>query len=159
MGSRDLLKTYAAVLTELASRGVIRSRNAPLGDVAELLVQRAYDGALAPPAAKSWDVESADGRRIQVKSRLVVSGTRRAQQYSPFRSWDFDVCVFITFDAYTYDVLQALEVPSEGVRALASPVPHVGVTAARVNTRTALAAAPGAVDVTQKIHAAMNNLV
>jgi hypothetical protein len=43
----------------------------------------------------------------------VAEGT---QQYSPFRSWDFDACVFITFDAYTYDVIQALEVLTDGIR-------------------------------------------
>ncbi|AXH95978.1 hypothetical protein DV701_07430 [Ornithinimicrobium avium] len=158
MSSRELLRTYASILTELVKRGVTRSRNAPVGELAELLVQRAYGGILAPSNAKSWDVESADGRNIQVKARLVVPGATRAEQYSPFRSWDFDVCVFITFDAHTYDVLLALEVPAVEVQQLATAVPHVGATAARVSTRTPLGAAPGAVDVTPQVRAAMSEL-
>lgn len=38
VSSRDLLTTYAQILTHLANRGVTRSRNAPVGDVAEYLV-------------------------------------------------------------------------------------------------------------------------
>src|SRR3954453_13542959 len=53
-----------------------------------------------------------DGRKVQVKSRLVEAESKGTQQYSPFRSWDFDVCVFVTFDAYTYDVTRGLEVPT-----------------------------------------------
>jgi hypothetical protein len=158
MSSRALLQTYARILTELVHRGVTRSRNAPVGDIAEFLVGVAYNGELAPPSEKSWDVLDADGRKIQVKCRLVVPGAKGTQQYSPFRSWDFDVCVFITFDAFTYDVLRAMEVPAAGVEALAAPVPHVGATAARVHTKTQLLTAKGALDVTQRLRAAMERL-
>jgi hypothetical protein len=158
MSSRALLQTYACILTELVERGVTRSRNAPVGDIAEFLVRIAYDGELAPPSEKSWDVRGSDGRKIQVKCRLVVPDTKRTQQYSPFRSWDFDVCVFITFDAYSYDVVRAWEVPSTGVQALAAPVPHVGATAARVHTKTPFADVAGTVDVTSRLQAVMEHL-
>jgi hypothetical protein len=158
MSSRVLLQTYASILTELVQRGVTRSRNAPVGDIAEFLVRIAYDGELAPPSEKSWDVRGSDGRKIQVKCRLVVPGSRGTQQYSPFRSWGFDVCVFIKFDAYSYDVVQAWEVPAAGVRALASPVPHVGATASRVHTKTAFADAIGSLDVTGRLQAVMEHL-
>jgi len=156
--SRQLLQTYARILTELVDRGVTRSRNAPVGDVAEFLVAAAYGGTLAPPSEKSWDVCDADGRKIQVKSRLVVANKKGTQQYSPFRSWDFDVCVFVWFDAYTYDVIEGLEVPAEGIRTLASPVPHVGATAARVHTKTAFTSVPATVDVTARLRQAMEEL-
>ena len=156
--SRQLLQTYARILTELVDRGVTRSRNAPLGDVAEFIVAAAYSGTLAPPSEKTWDVCAADGRKIQVKSRLVVPNKKGTQQYSPFRSWDFDACVFVNFDAYTYDVLEGLEVPAEGVRALAAPVPHVGATAARVHTKMAFTNVPGTVDVTERLRQALDAL-
>ena len=158
LSSRDLLRTYARILTELVEREVTRSRNAPVGDVAEFLVRIAYGGALAPPSEKSWDVLAGDGRKIQVKSRLVAPGSKGTQQYSPFRSWDFDAGVFITFDAFTYDVTQALEVPCEGIQSLASPVPHVGSTAARVHTKAPLLGLPNAIDVTSRLQAAMEDL-
>jgi len=158
MSSRALLQTYANILTELIERGVTRSRNAPVGDIAEYLVRIAYDGKLAPPSEKSWDVTAGDGRKVQVKCRLVVLSAKRTQQYSPFRSWDFDVCVFITFEAFSYDILQALEVPSSTIKNVAAAVPHVGATAARVHTKTPFLSLAGTVDVTQRLQAVMEHL-
>lgn len=155
MSSRDLLQSYSQILTLLVDRGVVRSRNAPVGDVAEFLVASAYGGTLASPSEKSWDVRASDGRTLQVKARLVVPGKRVTQHYSPFRSWDFDACVFVTFDAFTYEVLQGIEALPEGVQALASSVPHVGTTAMRVHTKSPLAATAGAVDVTARLQAAL----
>jgi hypothetical protein len=51
-----LLSFSRAILAELRRRGVIRTGNAPAGDYAELLVQRASGGELAPNSEKSWDV-------------------------------------------------------------------------------------------------------
>jgi hypothetical protein len=158
MSSRALLQTYASILTELTKRGVTRSRNAPVGDIAEFLVRIAYEGDLAPPSEKSWDVLGGDGRKIQVKCRLVVPGAKGTQQYSPFRSWAFDVCVFVTFDAYSYDVVQALEVPGAAIQEVAAPVPHVGATAARVHTKTPFINIPGTLDVTPRLQAVMEHL-
>ena len=156
--SRDLLTTYAQILTSLIDRNVTRSRNAPVGDVAEFLVAKAYGGTLAAPSEKSWDVRSADGRTLQVKARLVVPGKKGTQQYSPFRSWQFDACIFVTFDAFTYDVLEALEVLPKAIQSLASPVPHLGATAMRVHTKSPLAATIGALDVTNRLQAALEAL-
>jgi hypothetical protein len=50
----ELLELSRAILAELKRRGVIRSGNAPAGDYAELLVQRATGGELAPTSQKSW---------------------------------------------------------------------------------------------------------
>ena len=88
----------------------------------------------------------------------MVAEAKGTQQYSPFRSWDFDVCVFITFDAFSYDVLKALEVPSASIQGVAAAVPHVGATAARVHTRTPFLTLEGTVDVTQQLQAAMDRL-
>lgn len=71
--TQELLRLYAQILTELLRRGVVRSRNAPAGDLAELLVARAYSGDLAPLSEKSWDVD-AGGRKLQVKSRVIDPG-------------------------------------------------------------------------------------
>lgn len=100
-------------------------------------------------------MRSADGRALQVKARLVVPGKKGTQQYSPLRSWHFDACIFVTFDAFTYDVLEALEVLPEAIRSLAAAVPHVGASAMRVHTKSPLSATVGAVDVTHRQRAAL----
>ena len=61
------------MLSELRARGVIRTLNAPSGDLAETLTERAYQSELAPNSEKSWDVRAADGRFLQVKSRVSAA--------------------------------------------------------------------------------------
>ena len=47
LDTRTLLRQYAETLTILRERNVVRSRNAPAGDLAETLVMKAYNGRLA----------------------------------------------------------------------------------------------------------------
>jgi hypothetical protein len=93
----ELLRLSRAILRELRSRGTIRSGNAPAGDYAELLVQRATTGSLAPKSQKSWDVLTPDRRRLQVKAR-VITPENPSRQLSPIRSWGFDELVIVLFD-------------------------------------------------------------
>jgi hypothetical protein len=152
---RDLLRLSAVIVTELNSRGVVRSRNAPAGDLAEYLVAKAYQGKLAGPSVKSWDVQAGD-QKLQVKCRLVEPGTRRYESFSPFRSWDFDACVFIALDCYTYDVVQAVEVPAAAVKAIARET--AWVKGYRVSVRQLAGSIAGARDVTYLIRQALGGL-
>lgn len=154
--TRRLLRLYADILTELLARGVVRSRNAPAGDLAEVLVARAYDGELAPASEKSWDVRAPDGRLLQVKVRLIAAGDRRSHNFSPFRSWDFHACVFLLLDAHTYDIASAVEVPVDSVRGMARETEWV--RGFRIGTRAALLAAPGATDRTLLLRDALDDL-
>lgn len=150
LSSRELLRLYSQTLTVLRDREVIRTRNAPAGDLAEWLVARAYDGAVQPNSNKSFDVLTKDGRRLQVKCRVLkVPGT---QIYSLFRTWDFDACVFILFDPDTYDVTRAVEVPAAGLPALSRH--SKWVAGDRVQVRTDLLQVPGARDVSSELIAA-----
>ena len=155
LSTKGLLRLYADILTELLRRGIVRSRNAPAGDLGEYLVANAFDGELAPPSEKSWDVRVGD-RHLQVKVRLIASGDRRSHYYSPFRSWDFDTCVFLLFDAHSYDVTSAVEVPVEGVQALARET--TWVQGFRVGTRTDLRNVAGAIDRTAELRRALETL-
>lgn len=156
LSTRDLLRLYADLLTELVSRGVVRSRNAPAGDLAEHLALQVYGGALAPPSEKSWDIRAADGRLIQVKTRLIAADDRKSHNYSPFRSWHFDACLFLILDAHDYSVVSAVGLPVDTVRGLARATPHVN--GHRVSTRTPLAGLPGATDLTDDLRRALDTL-
>lgn len=154
--TRTLLRLYAATLTELLRRGVIRTRNAPAGDLAEELVARAYGGKLAPPSEKSWDVRAADGRLLQVKCRVV--GARLGGQIglSPFRSFGFDAVVIVLLHEETYDVVQAIELPVTGVQEVARPVPWVN--GHRITVTPSLLERPDSTDVTPRLQSALEAL-
>lgn len=140
-----LLRLYGAILDELGRREVVRSRNAPAGDFAEYLAARVYRGQLGRRSEKSWDVRAGDGRLVQVKCRMV--GAKRSGNYSFFRSWDFDVCVFVRLDSTTYEVVSAVEVPKSGVQSLAQTTAHVN--GSRIQLAHNLLQVPGAVDRTK----------
>jgi hypothetical protein len=152
---RDLLRLSARVVTELNRRGVVRSRNAPAGDLAEYLVSRAYQGELAAPSVKSWDVQVGT-RKLQVKCRLVGRDDRRSQSFSPFRSWEFNACVFVVFDCHTYDVVRAVEIPMETVKTLARE--SSWVKGHRVSVSQIAGPVEGVRDVTDLISHALDDL-
>ena len=149
-----LLSLYAEILGELLDRRVVRTRNAPAGDLAELLVARAYDGELAANAVKGWDVATADGRHLQVKCRVIKTGDKRSHTYSPFRSWGFDACVFTVLDTSTYEVVRAVEVPVDQVKAISSR--STWVAGDRVHVNRDLLGLTGAIDATDRIRDALS---
>lgn len=144
LSTQELLGLYGGILDELHARGVVRSRNAPAGDLAETLSALAYRGSLAPASAKSWDVLAGDGRKIQVKCR-VSHPTRRGGSFSPFRSDGFDACVFVVL-ACDYEVSSAIEVPMAGVFQIAQNA--AWVNGVRVRVGHDLIAVAGAVNLT-----------
>lgn len=152
--SRELLRLYGSLLGELIERGVVRSRNAPAGDLAERLAVTVYDGQLAPPSEKSWDVRDATGRHIQVKSRVLEQ--KSAGNFSFIRSWSFDACVFVVFDARSYDLVSAVEVPAAVLRPVAVRSEHVNGW--RIGVRRRLLELDGARDVTYRFQEALKRL-
>jgi len=108
-GISDLLGIYRQVLEELREREVIRSANAPTGDYAEWLVQRALGGKLQPNSNKSADLVVRK-KRIQIKARVLSDPEKSGErQLSSFRSWDFDDAVIVLFDS-RYGVRRATRI-------------------------------------------------
>lgn len=156
MSVRELLRLYSRVLTELIERGVVRSRNAPAGDLAETIVAKAYRGELAAPSEKCWDVRTADGVLLQVKCRVVEPGSLRTHVYSPFRSWDFHACIFVILNSVTYDTDHAVEVSVDLVKAIARK--SSWVAGHRITVSQIRGDVGGAVDVTERLREAYEAL-
>jgi len=117
----ELLALSGGALAELRARDVVRTANAPAGDLAERLVADAMGGELAPNSQKSWDVlvpaidADTPGQRIQVKARVVTDPANAGQrQVSAFRSWDCESVMFVLFDP-NFHVRSAALVPAEVV--------------------------------------------
>jgi len=142
----ELFALYRSILRELRRRGVVRTENAPAGDYAEFLVATALAGSLAANSEKSYDV-IAEGRRLQVKCRVVSDRSRVGQpQLSPFRSFDFDDAIIVLLSDEDYSVRQATRVPVELIRATARFSGHVNGHI--VHARPSLLNSPGTEDLT-----------
>lgn len=127
-----MLHVYTSLLVELRRRGLVRTNNAPIGDLAECACAAYYEGELAPNSEKSFDLTAADGRRIQVKVRNVHNGTSPSAVFSSIRSMDFDVCVFILADAKSNTIEAAYEWTSEEIQAHGRFTTHTNSTLIRI---------------------------
>jgi hypothetical protein len=62
-----LVALYGEVTSELHRRGVVRSGNNPIADIAERVIADYYGVERQPPNHKSYDVVTKDGTKIEVK--------------------------------------------------------------------------------------------
>jgi hypothetical protein len=149
----QLFEQYSAILGELRRRDVTRTNNAPAGDYAEWLVQRALGGRLAPNSEKSFDLETEDGTRVQVKARAVSEKILAGQrQMSSFRTWAFDQAAMVQFAKNDYSIVRAVLVPVEQVRDSARWTKHVNGHVAFMTE--ALMTSPGSTNITDAVRAA-----
>jgi hypothetical protein len=137
----------ASIVEELRRRGLVRSNNKPLGDIAEQVVLAARGGVLEPNSTKSHDITTPAGVRIQVKA--MGARTTASGKFSPFRSFDFDTAVFLVFSAASFDLVLAREVSNVEVDSISRYSEHTN------GKQPTLSQVRGAgVDVTQEMQAA-----
>ena len=95
LDDREIVRLFGRVMLALRERDIVRSANNPIADIAEQLVAAYYGGTIAAPNEPSYDVLTANRRRLQVKA------LRRSQKgrttLSPLRSPDFGAVVAVTF--------------------------------------------------------------
>ena len=109
----DLLRAPYEAINELKNRGVVRTANSPLGDYAEYLVAKAFNGTLEKNSKKSFDVSTPEGTTYQVKARRMT-GASGDRQLSIIRSWEFDFLIGVLFDA-DLNLVRAAKVPKTDV--------------------------------------------
>jgi len=119
----ELLAMHAAVSEELRRRGVTRSSNNPVGDLAEHLFCRAFGWRQAPNSMRDADATDVAGFRYQIKGRrLTVHNNSRqlgALRDLPDQGFDFLAAVLFQED---YQVLKAALIPHARVVELAKRV-------------------------------------
>jgi hypothetical protein len=96
----ELLRIYAGVMRQLRSRGVIRSSNNPVSDIAEWLGSQAFGLTLATNSVKSYDAVAADGTRYQIKGRRITPDNPSTQLsvVRDLASGGFDFLLALYFD-------------------------------------------------------------
>jgi hypothetical protein len=120
---RELLAVWASSLRELKDRGVVRTSNNPIGDIAEELVALHYGGERGSFSQKTWDVRVGD-ELLQVKA-LRRTGARGRRNLSPIRSDDGYSAVVVVIFTEDLRVDTALRVPRKVVNELFPRRAHV----------------------------------
>jgi hypothetical protein len=110
---RELLALWANAPRELRKRGVVRTFNNPIGDIAEELVALHYGGERGSFSQKTWDVRVGN-ELLQVKA-LRRTGVRTRRNLSPIRSDDGYTAVVVVIFTEDLRVEQALRIPREVV--------------------------------------------
>jgi hypothetical protein len=149
----EVLALHRATLHELLLREIVRTKNPPQGDYAELLVALAYHGQIAPNSEKAWDVLTSTGRRLQVKSQTVAN-INSVRTLSAIRSFDFDAVVVVFLSDFDLSVVEARELTRETVEAASRRQNHVNAFILTPN-RTLMDAG---LDVTAQLRTAAENL-
>ena len=123
LGTRDLLALWAQTLRALHDRGVVRTFNNPIGDIAEELVAAHFNGERGSFSQASWDVRTPDGELLQVKA-LRRTGAKGRRNLSPVRSDAYAAVIVVVF---TEDlrVEQAIRISQKVVTELFKVRPHV----------------------------------
>ena len=114
----ELLQTHSAVINELIRRGVVKTRNNPIGDYTEWLVCRQLKLRVQGNSQAAYDAIDPEETRYQIKGRCDSSN---AVQLGVIRNLDqhgFDFLVALVFNE-DYSIRHAVKISHEAVRSLA----------------------------------------
>ena len=120
---RELLAVWASSLRELRDRGIVRTFNNPIGDIAEELVAQKYGGERGSFSQKTWDVRVGE-ELLQVKA-LRDTGKKTRRNLSPIRSDDGYDAVIVVIFTEDLRVAEAIRIPRNVVNELFERRPHV----------------------------------
>ncbi len=123
MSEIELLQTHGAVIDELLNRGVVRTRNNPVGDFTEWLVCQRLGLEMQGSSNSGFDAVDEDGVRYQIKGR---QDERTSVQFSAIRNLHergFDFIVAVAFKR-DFSIRFAVQIPYELVPQIARYQSH-----------------------------------
>lgn len=109
----EMVALYGEVMSELYERGIVRSGNNPVADMAERVIADYYGVEPEPPNQKSYDVVTRDGTKVQVKGLRRIKASRKG--LSPLHTLDFDILAAVIFER-DMSLVEALFIPLDVVR-------------------------------------------
>lgn len=133
LSNRELLQVWAQSMRLLRERGVVRTFNSPIGDIAEEMVARHYGGVRGSFDQAAWDVAVGD-ELLQVKA-CWRAGPASKPGFSPIRHREGYTAVILVVFGADVTVEEAWRIPRDVVNELGKFNSHVngikiGLTAA-----------------------------
>lgn len=121
----ELLALHARICEELRARGLTRSSNNPVGDLAEYMFCKAFNWTRAGNSNPNIDAIDKNGLRYQIKARRLTrfNKSRQLSAMRDFAGNHFDLLAGILF-CDDYKVLRAAIIPYSAVQQHATFVEH-----------------------------------
>ncbi|MFI5501706.1 DUF6998 domain-containing protein [Nocardia asteroides] len=129
----ELLRLWAESMTELQARGLLRTSNNPVGDLAEAIAHEHFGGERGSFSQKGWDIRTTAGERIQVKGMRRTPGSKRTA-LSAIRDTDYDTVLVIIFDV-NYELVEAFSMTREKAEAAFTHSSHVNGIIPRITQK------------------------
>ena len=147
---KQLLQLNGAIVAELKRRGVCRTSNSPIGDIAEHLFSNAFGWQLESNSKAGFDALDDLGQKYQIKSRRVSAGnqSRQAGDIRRLKDGLFDFVAGVVFSEEC-DVLLGLIIPHRLVAERASEISHSN--SSRIYLRDDWVDTPGVRNVTGEL--------
>ena len=122
---KELLRIQASVVNELQHRGVVRTKNNPLGDYTEWLVANSLQLELEANSKAGYDGTDKNGARYQIKGRRVTAKNKSRQLgvIRNYESKDFDILIAVIYNE-DFNVIEAVSIPHEVISSYARFTKH-----------------------------------
>jgi hypothetical protein len=136
VSNAELYKLWSRTMRELRRRGLVRSSNNPVADIAERLAADRLGASLVAQSVRGYDAVDVNGIRYQVKSRRLTP-ENSSRQLSFIRNLDaheFDFLVIVLFDEILA-MLGMWKLPHSLVTSYARWSPHVNGHILRADDR------------------------
>lgn len=131
----ELLQAHSAVIDELISRDVVKTRNNPIGDYTEWLVCKQLELRVQGNSQAAYDAIDREGVRYQIKGRY---DSGNSVQLSAIRNLDqhgFDFLIALVFNK-DYSIRWAVKISHEVVGNLAKYRSHQNAHILTLNRST-----------------------
>ena len=150
--NRELLRLYTELMTELRSRGIVRTSNGPGADVAEGLVAKALALTLNSSSTAGYDGIDSNGRKIEVKCRRLTrhNGSRQLSAIRNLEKAHFDFLAGVLFNE-DFSVMKGALIPFQVVKDHAVFVRHTNGW--KFVLRDSVWSLPGVEDITSRLKA------
>ena len=118
MSEVELLQTHSAIIVELRRRGVVTTKNNPIGDYTEWLVCNRLQLQIQRNSRQGFDAIDLQGIRYQVKGRHSEDNSVQFSVIRNLERQEFDFLIAVIFDEI-YSVRLAVKVAHDAVPKLA----------------------------------------
>ncbi len=148
-----VLDLFVAIAEELKRRGITRSTNNPVADLAELYFEQALGLSRAPKSTKGYDATDAEGRKYEIKGRRLTrdNPSRELSAIRNIEGEHFDFLAGVLFEE-NLTILKACLIPRKVVLANSTHVAHTN--SRKFLLRDEIWAIPTVQDVTAQLRTA-----